>query len=152
MSGDQASGLRQWSQAHTARDDDRPTPAELVVMTWQGSGTGSDGLVTRLSLPEGVSRWLPRELVLSAPLPEAVPDAPWWVLHLTQLEARSAPGLAEALRALYHTGMPRTVLLNAPDSTWASGLIRAARAHLGVTLMQEVQAWHQAVTASLSRG
>ncbi|ARS52992.1 hypothetical protein [Kushneria konosiri] len=152
MSGDQASGLRQWSQTHTAREDARTVPARLVIMTWQGRGTGPDRLASRLSLPEGVSHWQPHELVLSAPLPEAVPDSPWWVLDLRQLEARSAPGLAEALRALYHTGMPRTVLLNAPDATWASGLISAARAHLGVSLMQEVQAWHQAVTASLTWG
>lgn len=151
MSGDQASGLRQWSQAHASTRDVQASPIELVVMIWHEK-TATQTLARQLPCPEPDVVWQPRPLVLSAPLPEVVPDSPWWVLHLSHLEARSAPALAEALRALRHAGMPGTVLLTAPDPAWAPGLISAAHTHLGVRLLQDARAWHQAVMTPPSPG
>lgn len=151
MTGDQASGLRQWSQTHASTHDVQASPIELVVMIWHET-TATQALARQLPCPEPDTVWQPRPLVLSAPLPGSVPASLWWVLHLSHLEARSAPALAEALRILRHAGMPRTVLLTAPDPAWTPGLISAAHTHLGVRLLQDVTAWHQAVMASTGRG
>ncbi|WP_457808754.1 hypothetical protein [Kushneria sp. EE4] len=145
MSGDQASGLRQWSQAHASKNDTDGAPTELVVMVWGETGPGIERLSQRLALPEGVSRWQPRPVALSAPLPETVPASPWWVLLLNHLDAGSAPKLAEALRLWHRAGMAPTVLLVASDHLAVEGLVRAARTHLGVTLVQDERAWRQAV-------
>ncbi|GHC26355.1 hypothetical protein GCM10010082_19400 [Kushneria pakistanensis] len=154
MQGDQASGLRQWSQRGAASN--APSSTELVVMVPPREEGDAEvlslQLAQRLALPEGAQRWQPRTLVLSEPLPDVVSASPWWVLHLPEVQARSASLLASALRTLHHAGMPQTVLLAAPDHLAVSGLIRAAHAHLGVALLQEVTAWQQAVMARLSSG
>ncbi|WP_299260221.1 hypothetical protein [uncultured Kushneria sp.] len=151
MSGDQASGLRQWSQAHALTRDVQGSSIELVVMTWHEK-TATQTLARQLPCPEPDTVWQPRPLMLSLPLPGSVPASPWWVLHLSHLEARSAPALAEALCSLRHAGMPHTVLLAAPDHLAVAGLVSAARTHLGVRLLQDARAWHQAVMASPSPG
>lgn len=151
MLGDQASGLRQWSQAHASTRDVQASPVELMVMTWHETAA-TQTLARQLPCPEPDAVWQPRLLMLSAPLSGSVPDSCWWVLHLSHLEARSAPALAEALRALRHAGMPRTVLLTAPELAWIPGLISAAHTHLGVRLLQDVTAWHKAVMASSKAG
>ncbi|WP_456269266.1 hypothetical protein M1D97_02965 [Kushneria sp. AK178] len=152
MSSDQASGLRQWSQAHAPGRATHAAPAGLVVMVWGDEGAGVEPLSQRLALPEGVSHWRPRPLVLSASLPEALPDTPWWVLHLAHLQADRAPRLAGALRRCHGAGMPPTVLLDAPAALPVAGLIRAVHAHLGVTLVQNAPAWHRSVTALSGTG
>ncbi|REC94693.1 hypothetical protein [Kushneria indalinina] len=152
MSGDQASGLRQWSQAHASRNDTDGAPAELVVMVWGETGPGIEQLSQRLALPDGVSHWQPRPVVLSASLPDAVPDTSWWMLQLGHLSPREAPKLAEALRSLHRAGMPQTVLLDAPESLAVAGLISAARTHLGVRLLQNERTWHHAVMAAPGPG
>ncbi len=148
MQGDQASGLRQWSRRGEAVSDS-PSPA-LVVMGWSFDEKTPETLAQRLALPEGAHRWQPQPLVLSQTLPDTVPESPWWVLQLPDMSARSAPALAGALRTLYQRGMPQTILLAAPDRLAAAGLVSAAHEHLGVTLLQDVTAWQQAVMARLN--
>ncbi|MFC0338049.1 hypothetical protein SAMN05421848_2583 [Kushneria avicenniae] len=151
MSSDQASGLRQWSQAR-ASNVDRPVPAVLVVMVWTHDRAAIRAMVSQLRLPAGVSAWQPRVLVLSEPLPEPLPaslsESSCWVLHPVSLPPREASGLASALRVLYRAGMPQTVLLTAPEP----GLVRAARDYLGVRLVQDQQAWQEAVMAASGAG
>jgi hypothetical protein len=149
MTGDQASGLRQWSQTHASTRDVQASPIELVVMIWHEKNA-TQTLARQLPCPEPDTVWQPRPLMLSLPLPGSVPVSSWWVLHLSHLEARSAPALAEALRSLRHAGMPRTVLLAAPDHLAVAGLVSAAHTHLGVRLLQDARAWHQTVMAPLA--
>lgn len=163
MQGDQASGLRQWSQrlSETASgqaisvdkgisiDNETPVGQEiLVVMGWGLEDTPTGDLAHRLNTlpaPSDGMRWQLQPMELAGTLPPRLPTTAWWVLWLPNVKSDQAASIARALRQLRDAGMPSTVLLLAESHIDAQALITAAQRHLGITLLQDVADWQQRI-------